>query len=104
MSLCRYRYALGVPGKGVHQHIAGVAYLDVIGTLVGAALLSYATSTAETRLLRFYQSALGLFLLGIVLHWLFCVPTAFSRVLSSTSCSDEEACHNDESGETSKNA
>ena len=77
--------------------------MDVLGTLLGAALLALATSTPETRFLRFYQSALGLFALGVVLHWLFCVPTAFSRALSSTSCSDSEACHNNEGGE-SKNA
>ena len=31
--LCKYRNSLGIPGKGVHTHIMGIAYKDVIGTI-----------------------------------------------------------------------
>jgi hypothetical protein len=73
---CRYRNALGEPGVGFHaRRLAGVALWDVVGTLVIAALLARWTSWSYARALA------SLFLLGVALHWLFCVPTALNRAL-----------------------
>jgi hypothetical protein len=36
MDLCR---AGGVPGVGIHQHIFGIAIVDVLGTIAGALIL-----------------------------------------------------------------
>jgi hypothetical protein len=75
-NLCKYRNALGVPGKGVHSvRLGGVAIVDVIMTLVGAYIIAYFTRTS------FAWTAAGLFLLGIILHRLFCVRTTIDRLL-----------------------
>jgi len=75
-NLCKYRNALGVPGTGVHSvRLGGVAIVDVIMTLVGAYVIAYFTRTS------FAWTAAGLFLLGIILHRLFCVRTTIDRLL-----------------------
>jgi hypothetical protein len=74
--LCKYRNALGVPGKGVHSlRLGGVAVADVVMTLVGAYIIAYYARAS------FAWTAAGLFLLGIVLHRLFCVRTTIDRLL-----------------------
>ena len=74
-NLCKYRNALGVPGKGVHSvRLGGVAVVDVIMTLVGAYII------ARWARVSFAWTAAGLFLLGI-LHRLFCVRTTIDRLL-----------------------
>jgi hypothetical protein len=75
-NLCKYRNALGVPGKGVHSvRLGGVAVVDVLLTIVGAYIIAYFTRTS------FAWTAAGLFLLGIILHRLFCVRTTIDRLL-----------------------
>ena len=74
--LCKDRNALGVPGKGVHSlRLGGVAIMDVVMTLVGAYIIAYYARAS------FAWTAAGLFLLGIVLHRLFCVRTTIDRLL-----------------------
>lgn len=74
--LCKYRNALGVPSTGVHSlRIGGIAVVDVVMTLVGAYILAYYARAS------FAWTAAGLFLLGIVLHRLFCVRTTIDRLL-----------------------
>ena len=79
MSLCKYKDALGVPGKGVHSiRFMGVAIVDVISTLVGGYLISKVFGTNIT------YTIIALFLLGIYLHWLFCVNTTIGKLLGLT--------------------
>jgi hypothetical protein len=74
--LCKYRNALGVPGKGAHSiRLGGVAVVDVIMTLVGAYII------ARWARASFAWTAAGLFLVGIILHRLFCVRTTIDRLL-----------------------
>ena len=74
--LCKYRNSLGVPGKGVHSiRLGGIAIVDVIMTLVGAYIISYFARAS------FAWTAAGLFLLGIIMHRLFCVRTTIDRLL-----------------------
>uniref|UniRef100_A0A6C0JER7 Uncharacterized protein n=1 Tax=viral metagenome TaxID=1070528 RepID=A0A6C0JER7_9ZZZZ len=76
MSLCKYKNALGEPGKGVHSYrLFGVSIADVIMTIVGAFLISYFFK------LSFVKTLLVLFLTGIVLHKLFCVRTTIDKLL-----------------------
>ena len=78
--LCKYRNALGVPGKGVHSlRLGGFAIADVIMTLVGAYVI------ARWARASFAWTAVGLFLLGIILHRLFCVRTTIDRLLFPSS-------------------
>jgi hypothetical protein len=76
VDLCKYKNALGEPGKGVHSYrIFGVAIADVVMTLIGALILSYLFNWP------FLYTAVGLFILGIILHRLFCVRTTIDKVL-----------------------
>lgn len=75
-NLCKYRNALGVPGKGAHSiRLGGVAIVDVVLTLVGAYIISYYARAS------FAWTAAGFFLVGIILHRLFCVRTTVDRLL-----------------------
>ena len=42
MNLCKYKNALGIPGKGIHSYrLFGVAIADVIMTIIAAFIISY---------------------------------------------------------------
>lgn len=74
--LCRYKDALGVPGKGVHSYrVMNVAIVDVIMTLIGAFIFARLTKFS------FLGTAITFFVLGIVLHRLFCVRTTVDKLI-----------------------
>jgi hypothetical protein len=76
MDLCKYKNALGVPGKGIHSYrLFGVAIADVIMTIIGAILISFFFKT------NLMYTMICLFLLGIVLHRMFCVRTTVDKIL-----------------------
>ena len=76
MSLCKYKNALGKPGKGVHSfRIFGIAIVDVILTILAAYLI------ARFFKFNFGYTLLGLFVLGIILHRIFCVRTTVDKLL-----------------------
>lgn len=74
--LCKYRNALGVPGKGAHSiRFAGLAIVDVILTVIGGYIISRVLHTS------FAWTTVGFFLLGIILHRMFCVRTTIDKLL-----------------------
>ena len=74
--LCKYKNALGEPKKGIHSYrLFGVAIADVIMTLIGAVIISYFVGYS------FLYVAIFLFVLGIILHRLFCVRTTLDKLL-----------------------
>ena len=76
MNLCKYKNTLGTPGKGIHSYrLFGVAIADVIMTIIAAALMSYFLKYS------FVTTLVTLFILGIVLHRLFCVRTTIDKML-----------------------
>jgi len=76
MSLCEYRHALGVEGKGVHSwRVFNIAVVDVLLTVLAAWGIAWFFSW------NFGWTLFGLFLLGIVLHRLFCVRTTIDKFL-----------------------
>ena len=76
MNLCKYKNALGEPGKGIHSYrLFGVAIADVIMTIVVAFFISYFFKFS------FIKTLLVLFLTGIVLHRVFCVRTTIDKLL-----------------------
>ena len=76
MNLCKYRDSLGVPKQGIHSHrFLGVAIVDVIFTIIGALIISYFSKGSFIYILIF------LFLLGIILHRMFCVRTTIDKLL-----------------------
>ena len=64
-NLCQYKNALGIPDKGVHFHLFGIAVMDVIMTIIGGALLAYIFKW------NYFWTIIILFILGIILHRLF---------------------------------
>ena len=73
--LCKYKNALGVPGQGAHFHIFGIAIADVVITILGGSLLAYLFKWS------YFWTILILFILGIVLHRIFCVRTTIDKAL-----------------------
>ena len=76
--LCKYKKILGEPKKGIHSYrIFDIAIMDVIMTIIGAFFLSYWIQQP------FWLVLLVLFLLGIFLHHIFCVPTTIDKFLKN---------------------
>jgi hypothetical protein len=76
VDLCKYKNMLGVPGKGIHSYrVGGIAITDVIMTIIGALIISYLSGWD------FIYTLIGLFILGIILHRLFCVRTTIDKLL-----------------------
>ena len=73
--LCRYRDALGTPGRGFHTHVLGVAVLDVLGTAGAAWWVSRRTGWSLG------WTLLGAFGLGVLAHHEFCVNTRLNVAL-----------------------
>ncbi len=75
-SLCKYKDILGVPGEGAHSYrIFNIAIVDVILTILVALLISYFFK------FNFWYTLIILFLLGIIMHRLFCVRTTIDKLL-----------------------
>ncbi len=76
MNLCKYKDALGKPGVGIHSYrIFNIAIVDVIMTFIGAFIISYFLNIS------FIRTSIYLFILGIILHRIFCVKTTIDKLL-----------------------
>ena len=76
MNLCKYKNIFGEVNKGVHKYkLFGISIVDVLLTIALAYLLSYLFNW------NYWYTLLGLFILGIVLHRLFCVNTTVNVLL-----------------------
>jgi hypothetical protein len=76
LEFCKYKDLFGKPGKGVHSYrIFNIAIVDVLLTILGAFIISYFMK------FNFATTLLVLFLLGIILHRLFCVRTTVDKLL-----------------------
>jgi len=66
----------GKPNEGVHSYrIFNIAIVDVIATLLGALIINYIFK------INYFIVLVILFILGIVLHRLFCVNTTINRYI-----------------------
>jgi hypothetical protein len=78
MDLCKYKNILGVPGQGPHSYrIFNIAIVDVLLTLILAYIISYIYKIS------FVKTSTTLFILGILLHRVFCVRTTIDKLLFS---------------------
>jgi hypothetical protein len=67
---------IGVPGVGIHSYrIFNIAYMDVIVVLIGSILL------AKLLKWNYIRTIIGMFVIGIVIHRLFCVKTVLDKWL-----------------------
>jgi hypothetical protein len=77
--LCKYKNALGRPGKGIHSfRIANIAVVDVLLTFVLAYVLWVLLEKYNYWIILFCC-----FITGIVLHRIFCVKTPVDKFLFS---------------------
>jgi hypothetical protein len=84
INLCNYSDIFGRPKEGVHSHrIFGLATIDVLGTIGGGYLLSRWMGIS------FIVSTIILFIIGIILHYLFCVDTTINITLFGRHKSDK---------------
>jgi hypothetical protein len=74
--LCPYRHILGKEGEGIHSYrIFNIAIMDVLFTLIGAFIISYLFKYNYLIVL------IILFILGIILHRIFCVNTTINKII-----------------------
>lgn len=67
---------LGVPNEGIHSYrIFNIAYMDVIGTIIGAILLAWIMKWNYTK------TIIGTFFFGIIIHRIFDVRTTVDKLL-----------------------
>ena len=80
MSLCQYKNILGEVGEGVHSiRFLNIAVVDVLLTILGSYLLSLNFNW------NFWITLVVVFILGIILHRLFCVRTTIDKLLFNNS-------------------
>jgi hypothetical protein len=77
MYFCEYKNLLGELDKGIHSHFMGIAIFDVLMTIVGAFIISYGFN------INFSYTLLILFLLGVILHKIFCVKTTIDLLITN---------------------
>ena len=78
---CQYSDIFGKIKEGVHKYrLFNLAIVDVIMTFIGA----YFLQKVFFKKYEYYQVLLGLFILGIILHRLFCVRTTIDKILFKT--------------------
>ena len=74
---CQYKDVFGKVGEGVHSYrLFNVAIIDVIFTILAAYLINLLKPSFG-----FINVLMFLFVLGILLHRIFCVRTTVDKIL-----------------------
>lgn len=74
--LCRYSKLFGNPGEGIHKYrFMGISILDVLVTIIIAIFIAWVMKWP------LLYTIIGFFLLGILVHRMFCVRTAVDKLL-----------------------
>jgi len=77
VSLCKYKDIFGKVGQGVHSYrIFNIAIVDVVFTVIGAYICHLFMPMYS-----FGFILIVLFILGIILHRLFCVRTTIDKLI-----------------------
>ena len=75
--LYKYKNIFGKVGTGIHSYrIFNIAIADVLLTIIGAYLIHLFNPKSN-----FYVILFVLFVLGIILHRIFCVKTTIDKLL-----------------------
>lgn len=89
LRLCQYKDIGGIPEKGIHKYrFMSLASFDLFATLFGCFILYYLFQKFGNKTLkniRLWIIIVIAFILGIFMHWLFCVPTALNKWLGLVS-------------------
>lgn len=76
MELCKWKNMFGEPGTGIHScRFLGIAVADTLMTIIAAVLISQANGW------KFNYVFVGLMLVALFFHWLFCVNTTLTRLV-----------------------
>jgi hypothetical protein len=76
MDLCKYKDIIGKPGSGLRKYrIFDIAILDTVVTIIGAYLIALFFKWPVL------YTIIGVFILGIFAHRLFCVRTGLDKKL-----------------------
>ncbi len=83
INLCAYSDIFGKPNQGVHSYrIFNIAIVDVVGTIAIAYLIYiYLKKKYPHKKISYNQILIILFILGIIMHRLFCVRTTIDKLL-----------------------
>ena len=74
--LCEYRNIFGAPNTGVHKYkLFGISIIDVAVVVIIGIIISNATK------IPLWITLASLFIIGIVIHRLFCVRTTIDKIL-----------------------
>jgi len=77
MSLCKYKGIFGEPNTGVHKiRLFNFAVFDVVATIILGYFFSKMTK------LNLALSIVLMFILGIIVHVIFCVKTTLGGILN----------------------
>ena len=76
MNLCKHKDIFGKPGEGAHQYrIFDIAIVDTVLTVLFAFVIAYFSGVSLVYVVPFT------FILGIIVHRLFCVRTTVDKLL-----------------------
>ena len=76
IGLCKYKDIFGRPKEGGHSYrLFNIAIVDVLFTIIGGIIFSWLFNIVM------WKSIIGLFILGIFFHRLFCVKTTIDKLL-----------------------
>ena len=85
MSLCKYKNIFGEPNTGIHSiRLFNVAIFDVLATLLFAVIFHQVIFVNLLNIgntVKLWMVILVFYLLGILLHRLFCVRTTIDKLL-----------------------
>lgn len=80
MPLCDYKNIFGSPGTGTHSiRIFTLAFFDILFTLIGSFIITFLF--LKPTFYSFVFVFISLVILGIILHWLFCVKTKLNNLI-----------------------
>ena len=76
LDLCKYKDLFGIPGQGIHAFkIFGISIWDTLITLICAIFIAWVANWSYS------YTIVGFYILGIIVHRLFCVRTTVDKLL-----------------------
>ena len=82
MTICKYSNIFGEPNTGLHKiRIFNLAVVDILFTFIGAYLIYYYVNKKYNKDVNYFVYLIGLFILGIIMHKIFCVQTTVNKYL-----------------------
>lgn len=81
LNFCKYKNILGKPKQGIHSiRFMNIAVVDVLLTILLAIFIkTYMFNETEISII-----LLGTFVIGIIIHRIFCVKTTIDKLLFET--------------------